>query len=91
MKLLTDLMPKDYRLCWMRHKYKPINGYPLVLYKHEGAPVKKNTPLPPAGSDYEKFEFEEWWKDDDRKLMSLGACKSKQNKVEMQNTIQSVR
>lgn len=79
MKLLKNWMPEGYRLCWMCRKYKPINGGALVLYEREGTPIKKKTATP-VGCKYEKFKDE--WKDDDWTFMSLGACKSKQRKIE---------
>jgi hypothetical protein len=79
MKLLMHWMPEDYRLCWMCRKYKPINGGPLILYEQEGIPIKKTT-KPPMGSKYEKCKKE--WEDDDWTFVSLGACRSKQKKID---------
>ena len=80
MKLLKDFMPQDYRLCWICRKYKPINGGELILYEYAGVPNKKKTSKPPKGKcNYEKSK--EKWKDDDWTFVSIGACKSKDRKI----------
>jgi hypothetical protein len=81
MKLLKEWMPEDYRLCWICRKYNPINGGTLILYEHEGIPIKKKTTKPLVGCKYEKFREE--WKDDDWTFVSLGARKSKKKIVEI--------